>query len=32
MRIVDLPFDVDPALAKATLESGRLQVVLPRAR
>lgn len=32
MRIVDLPFDVDPVTAKATLLSGTLQVVLPRSR
>ena len=32
MRIVELPFDVDPVLARATLESGTLQVVLPRSR
>jgi HSP20 family molecular chaperone IbpA len=32
MRIVDLPFDVDPVLARATLQSGKLQVVLPRSR
>jgi len=31
MRIVELPFDVDPAAASATLQSGTLQVVLPRA-
>jgi len=32
MRVVDLPFDVDPALSAATLQSGELQVVFPRAR
>jgi HSP20 family molecular chaperone IbpA len=32
MRIVELPFDVDPGLARATLQSGKLQVVLPRSR
>ena len=32
MRIVELPFDVDPVLARATLQSGELQVVLPRSR
>ena len=32
MRIVDLPFDVDPVTASATLQSGTLQVVLPRSR
>jgi HSP20 family molecular chaperone IbpA len=32
MRIVELPFEVDPVLARATLESGKLQVVLPRSR
>jgi HSP20 family molecular chaperone IbpA len=32
MRIVELPFDVDPVLASATLQSGTLQVVLPRSR
>jgi HSP20 family molecular chaperone IbpA len=32
MRVVELPFDVDPVLARATLESGTLQVVLPRSR
>jgi HSP20 family molecular chaperone IbpA len=31
MRVVDLPFDVDPRLATATLQRGTLQVVLPRA-
>jgi HSP20 family protein len=31
MRIVELPFDVDPASAHATLQNGTLQVVLPRA-
>ena len=30
MRIVELPFDVDPIMARATLQSGTLQVVLPR--
>jgi HSP20 family molecular chaperone IbpA len=30
MRIVDLPFDVDPVSARATLQSGTLQIVLPR--
>jgi HSP20 family molecular chaperone IbpA len=30
MRIVDLPFDVDPVSASATLRNGTLQVVLPR--
>jgi HSP20 family molecular chaperone IbpA len=32
MRIVELPFDVDPVPAKATLQGGRLQLVLPRSR
>jgi HSP20 family molecular chaperone IbpA len=32
MGIVELPFDVDPVSARATLESGTLQVVLPRSR
>jgi HSP20 family molecular chaperone IbpA len=32
MRIVEIPFDVDPVLARATLQSGTLQVVLPRSR
>jgi HSP20 family molecular chaperone IbpA len=32
MRIVELPFAVDPAAASATLQSGTLQVVLPRSR
>ena len=32
MRIVELPFDVDPVMARATLQSGTLQVVLPRSR
>ncbi|MGH9680377.1 MAG: DUF2934 domain-containing protein [Candidatus Acidiferrales bacterium] len=32
MRIVELPFDVDPAAARATLQSGTLEVVLPRLR
>jgi HSP20 family molecular chaperone IbpA len=30
MRIVDLPFDIDPVMAGATLQRGTLQVVLPR--
>lgn len=30
MRIIELPFDVDPALASATLQGGTLLVVLPR--
>lgn len=30
MRVIELPFDVDPALVRATLQSGTLQVVLPR--
>ena len=32
MRIINLPFDVDPALAAATLQNGLLRVVLPRLR
>jgi HSP20 family molecular chaperone IbpA len=32
MRIVELPFDIDPVLASATLEGGTLRVVLPRSR
>lgn len=32
MRIVELPFDVDPVMARATLQSGTLQVVLPRSQ
>jgi HSP20 family molecular chaperone IbpA len=32
MRIVELPFEVDPVLSRATLESGTLQVVLPRSQ
>jgi HSP20 family molecular chaperone IbpA len=32
MQIVELPFDVDPVLARATLERGTLEVVLPRLR
>jgi HSP20 family molecular chaperone IbpA len=32
MRVVELPFDVDPALSAATLQSGELQVVFPRSR
>ena len=32
MRIIDLPFEVDPELARATLRSGTLQIVLPRLR
>jgi HSP20 family molecular chaperone IbpA len=32
MRIVELPFDVDPVSARATLQSGTLQVLLPRAK
>jgi HSP20 family molecular chaperone IbpA len=30
MGIIELPFDVDPLLARATLRSGTLQIVLPR--
>ena len=30
MRIVDLPFDIDPVMARAALQRGTLQVVLPR--
>lgn len=30
MRVVGLPFDVDPVMARATLQSGTLQIVLPR--
>jgi len=30
MRILELPFDVHPGSASATLQSGKLQVVLPR--
>lgn len=30
MRIVEIPFDVDPAAARATLQNGMLHVVLPR--
>jgi HSP20 family molecular chaperone IbpA len=30
MRIIELPFDVDPASASATLQNGTLSVVLPR--
>ena len=30
MRIVDLPFDIDPVTARATLQSGTLQLVLVR--
>lgn len=30
MQIVELPFEVNPRLSRATLESGTLQVVLPR--
>jgi len=32
MQIVELPFDVDPLLARATLEQGTLQVLLPRSQ
>lgn len=32
MQIVEVPFDVDPVLAKATLQSGTLLIVLPRLR
>ena len=32
MRIVELPFEVDPVSARATLQRGTLQVVLPRSR
>lgn len=30
MQIVELPFDVDPILASATLDQGTMQVFLPR--
>jgi HSP20 family molecular chaperone IbpA len=30
MGIAELPVDVDPVLARATLESGTLQILLPR--
>ena len=30
IRMVELPFDIDPLTARATLRSGRLHVVLPR--
>jgi HSP20 family molecular chaperone IbpA len=30
MQVIELPFDVDPVCASATLQSGTLQVVLPR--
>ena len=30
LRVVELPFDVDPVPARATLQSGKLQVLLPR--
>ena len=32
MQIVEVPFDVDPVLARATLQSGTLQILLPRSR
>jgi len=32
MRVVELPFDVDPQSATATLQGDTLQVVLPRSR
>ena len=32
MRIVEIPFDVDPVSARAILKGGTLQVVLPRSR
>ena len=32
MRIVELPFEVDPVMSSATLKSGMLQIVLPRSR
>ena len=32
MQIVEVPFDFDPVLASATLQSGTLQIVLPRSR
>jgi HSP20 family molecular chaperone IbpA len=32
MRVVELPFDVDPISARATLQSGTLQIVLPRSQ
>lgn len=32
MQIVEVPFDFDPVLARATLQSGTLQIVLPRSR
>jgi len=30
MRVVELPFDVNPGAAEATLKSGTLRIVLPR--
>lgn len=30
MRVVELPFDVDPVPARATLQNGTLRVLLPR--
>ena len=30
MRIFEIPFEIDPAQASATLENGTLEVVLPR--
>ena len=30
LRVVELPFDVDPAAARATFQNGKLRVVLPR--
>lgn len=30
LRVVELPFDVDPVAALATLQNGKLQVMLPR--
>jgi HSP20 family molecular chaperone IbpA len=32
MRVIELPFDVDPVCARATLQRGTLQVVLPRSQ
>lgn len=32
MRVVELPFEVDPAFSAATLQSGELRVVFPHSR
>lgn len=32
MRVIELPFDIDPSVSTATLQGGTLQIVLPRTR